>query len=164
MIILKAIAQSVLSWISQILEIFDPTTTSEWKILLDSDAFILLPIAFLCGALIGTERELVHKPAGIRTNALICMGSALFTLASVLSWTYIGNQSPTIDPARIAAQIVTGIGFIGAGAILVSKGKITGLTSAAAIWLSAASGIVIGFVLHIRCGIYFYSKLYFTHT
>jgi putative Mg2+ transporter-C (MgtC) family protein len=99
---------------------------------------VLVATAFLCGALVGFEREKEHKPAGLRTLILICVGSAIFTVMSV---------SPALgghEPARIAAQIVTGIGFLGAGSILRDRHRISGLTTAATIWASSGIGIVVG--------------------
>ena len=99
---------------------------------------VLVATAFLCGALVGFERERGHKPAGLRTLILICVGSAIFTVVSV---------SPAMgghEPARIAAQIVTGIGFLGAGSILRDRHRISGLTTAATIWASSGIGIVVG--------------------
>jgi putative Mg2+ transporter-C (MgtC) family protein len=87
---------------------------------------------------VGLERELRGKAAGLRTNILICVGATLFTHLSIA---VAGTDG---DPGRIAAQIVTGVGFIGAGTILHSRGAITGLTSAATIWLVAAIGVAIG--------------------
>jgi putative Mg2+ transporter-C (MgtC) family protein len=96
-------------------------------------------MAFLCGAIVGFEREKGHKPAGLRTLILICVGSAIFTVVS---------KSPAMggghEPARIAAQIVTGVGFLGAGSILRDRYQITGLTTAATIWTVSAIGIVVG--------------------
>ena len=97
-----------------------------------------LCVAILCGGAIGVERELKGKAAGLRTNILICMGATLFTQ---LSTTMAGT---TPDKSRIAAQIVTGVGFLGAGTIIHGKGAVTGLTSAATIWLVAAIGTAIG--------------------
>ena len=95
-------------------------------------------LATLLGGAIGLERELSGKPAGLRTNILICVGATLFTVLSLkLS---LGRG----DPARIAAQILPGVGFIGAGTILHARGSITGLTSAATIWVVAAIGMAIG--------------------
>jgi putative Mg2+ transporter-C (MgtC) family protein len=98
--------------------------------------------AVLCGAIIGIERERRGKPAGFRTNTLICFGSALYMLVSEFILLQAGEQQ--IDPTRIAAQVVTGIGFLGAGTIIQSRGTITGLTSAATIWVVAGIGLVIG--------------------
>jgi putative Mg2+ transporter-C (MgtC) family protein len=99
-----------------------------------------LLIAFLCGGVIGLDRELRAKPAGLRTNMLICGGAALFTLMSVM----IAEQIAGSDPGRIAAQVVTGIGFLGAGSIIHSGATVMGLTSAATIWIVAGIGMVIG--------------------
>ena len=98
---------------------------------------IRLLFAVFIGGLIGIERELHYKAAGFRTMMLICVGAALFTMFSIR----IGGPS---DPARIAAQIVTGVGFIGAGVILHEKGEVRGITTAASIWAAAALGIGIG--------------------
>jgi putative Mg2+ transporter-C (MgtC) family protein len=98
--------------------------------------------AILCGAVIGIERERKGKPAGFRTNTLICLGSALYMLVSE----FIFRKGPleSADPTRIAAQVVTGIGFLGAGTIIQSRGTISGLTSAATIWVVAGIGLFIG--------------------
>lgn len=99
-----------------------------------------LVLAILCGGAIGFERELSRKAAGLRTNVLICMGSALFMIIS----RHIGGGAPYTDPARLVAQVVTGIGFLGAGVILQARGSITGLTTAATIFVVGAVGIAIG--------------------
>ncbi|OLC08703.1 MAG: hypothetical protein AUH42_00810 [Gemmatimonadetes bacterium 13_1_40CM_70_11] len=105
------------------------------------ELLLQLGLAVLLGGTIGLERELAGKPAGLRTNILICVGAMLFTLMSVqLAFEGPGKG----DPTRIAAQIATGVGFIGAGTILHARGAVTGLTSAATIWVVAAIGIAIG--------------------
>jgi putative Mg2+ transporter-C (MgtC) family protein len=102
-----------------------------------------LLVAAILGGLIGLERELRGKPAGIKTNALIAMGAALFTQMSE-------QLSGRVDAARISAQIVTGVGFIGAGMILRSPaGKVQGLTSAATVWAVAAVGLAVGGRAHV---------------
>jgi putative Mg2+ transporter-C (MgtC) family protein len=101
---------------------------------------IKLITAMFCGGAIGFERELSHKPAGLRTNVLICIGAALFMIVS----RHIGGGAPYTDPARLVAQVVTAIGFIGAGVILQSRGSISGLTTAATILLVGAVGVTIG--------------------
>lgn len=116
----------------------------EWQLIADSRALLLLGMSAFCGALIGLEREHAAKPAGLRTNIMISVGSCLFTLASIYSWQFIAKSSPTTDPGRIAAQIVSGVGFIGAGVILRTGLHITGITTASTIWLVAAIGMVIG--------------------
>jgi putative Mg2+ transporter-C (MgtC) family protein len=93
-----------------------------------------LVAAILAGGLIGAEREFRDKAAGFRTLIFICLGSTLFTIFSIK----LGGPD---DPARIAAQVVTGIGFLGAGAILRERLRVKGLTTAAAIWLAAALGV-----------------------
>src|SRR5205823_12180413 len=93
-----------------------------------------IAMSILFGGAIGFERELKGKSAGLRTNILICMGATLFTQLSM------AMAGSTPDKGRIAAQIVTGVGFLGAGTIIHGKGNITGLTSAATIWLVAAIG------------------------
>jgi len=95
-------------------------------------------MACVCGAIVGFEREKGHKPAGLRTQILICVGSAIFTVVSMSP--VLGGR----EPARIAAQIVTGVGFLGAGSILRDHKQITGLTTAATIWTVSAIGIVVG--------------------
>jgi putative Mg2+ transporter-C (MgtC) family protein len=99
-------------------------------------------VAFLCGALIGSERGHSGKPAGLRTNILICVGAAMYTMSSELSAKFVAGAP--VEAARITAQVVTGVGFIGAGAILRSGLAITGMTTAATIWLVAAIGVLIG--------------------
>jgi putative Mg2+ transporter-C (MgtC) family protein len=101
---------------------------------------VKLVVAIVCGGAIGFERELSRKAAGLRTNVLICMGSALFMIVS----RHISGGAPYSDPARLVAQVVAGIGFLGAGVILQSHGSITGLTTAATIFIVAAVGITIG--------------------
>ncbi len=96
-----------------------------------------LILAALLGGIIGLERELHNKPAGLRTNILIAMGSALFTTISQ-------QMATNADPTRIAAQVVTGIGFIGAGVILRENGAVVGLTTAATIFVVSAIGVAIG--------------------
>ena len=97
--------------------------------------------AALCGAMIGLEREFKKKAAGFRTNILICVGAAIYMCAGLL---LINAGGVSGDPARIAAQVVTGIGFLGAGCILQAGGRVTGLTTAATIWVVASIGLVAG--------------------
>ena len=94
--------------------------------------------------MVGLERELSAKPAGLRTIMLICVGAALLTESSLLAADLAMHDLIRADPARIAAQIVTGIGFIGAGTILVYRGSVVGLTTAATLWVTAAIGIAVG--------------------
>lgn len=107
------------------------------------DMTIKLLVAVLAGGAIGLERQIAGKPAGLRTNILICVGSALLMDLSITVGGVWGDGMVG-DPARLAAQVVTGIGFIGAGTIMQSGGTITGLTSAATLWVVAAIGLVAG--------------------
>jgi putative Mg2+ transporter-C (MgtC) family protein len=98
-----------------------------------------LVVALLLGAVVGWERELQHMPAGFRTHALVSLGAAIFTVVSAYAFAGEGT-----DPTRIAAQIVTGVGFLGGGAILHYGGTIRGLTTAASLWAVAAVGMAAG--------------------
>jgi len=99
---------------------------------------ILAVIAVVCGSIVGLERERKEKPAGMLTLALVCLGAAIFTMVS-----YVFDQGQG-DPSRVAAQVVTGVGFLGAGVILRSGGGISGTVTAATIWATAAIGMVVG--------------------
>lgn len=102
-----------------------------------------LLLAVLIGGLIGFEREASGKPAGLRTNILICLGATLITDVSLHMGVGL-PESGRADAARLSAQIVSGIGFLGAGTIMQARGTVTGLTSAATLWVVAAIGIAIG--------------------
>lgn len=106
--------------------------------MLPADLAWRLLLAAGLGAAVGLEREYRQKPAGLRTNILIALGSALFTILSIS----MGHESGTAD--RITAQIVTGIGFLGGGAILRSGNTVHGMTTAATIWVNAAIGVAAG--------------------
>jgi putative Mg2+ transporter-C (MgtC) family protein len=108
------------------------------------DLLLQLVLAVLLGGIVGLERELKAKPAGLRTNILICIGATLFTSLSVKLAAVHG------DPGRVAAQILTGVGFIGAGTILHTRGSVTGLTSAATIWVVAAIGMALGSAAYVE--------------
>ena len=101
------------------------------------DAVVRLAVALVLGSIVGVEREYSKHSAGLLTMAAVAMGSCLFTV--------VGTLVPHTDPTRVAAQIVTGIGFLGAGAILRSGVSVRGLTTAAAIWVVAAIGMAVGF-------------------
>jgi putative Mg2+ transporter-C (MgtC) family protein len=105
----------------------------------DLEAIQRLLLAAALGAALGFEREMRLKTAGLRTNILIAIGSALFTLMSIELAAATGT-----DPARLAAQIVTGIGFLGAGAIMRTDSGVQGLTTAATVWVNAAVGVAAG--------------------
>jgi putative Mg2+ transporter-C (MgtC) family protein len=114
-----------------------------------------LLLATLLGGAIGVEREFAGKPAGLRTNILICVGAALFTQLSIdiAQVGFASDGSPYGDTTRIAAQIVSGIGFLGAGAILHGQGVVVGLTTAATIWVVAAIGAAVGAGAYVdACG------------
>ncbi len=100
--------------------------------------------SILCGGIIGLERELKNKSAGMKTNILICVGSALYTAVSVLIAATEAKNGHYGDPGRLAAQIVSGIGFLGGGTIMQSRGAVQGLTTAATIWVVAAIGVCVG--------------------
>ena len=99
---------------------------------------VRLLIAVLLGSLVGYERERQGKPAGLRTHAMVALGAALFTVVSIYGF----EQSA--DTSRVAAMIVSGIGFLGAGAILHERGGVQGLTTAASLWVTAAIGMAVG--------------------
>jgi len=106
---------------------------------MDPSIPIKLLLAAILGGIIGIEREIRDKPAGLRTNILICVGSTLFMSISTKVAQLLGG-----DPTRIAAQIISGIGFLGAGAVLHSHGFVLGLTTAATIWVVAGVGMALG--------------------
>jgi putative Mg2+ transporter-C (MgtC) family protein len=125
-----------------------------------------LGLALLLSAAIGLERELRQKDAGLRTHTLVGVGSALFMLISKYGFTdVLEKQLVVLDPSRVAAQIVSGIGFIGAGLIFVHRGSVRGLTTAASIWVTAAVGAAAGAGLAVLAavttGIYFVVTLGF---
>lgn len=117
----------------------------EWKIIV-----IRIAVSIIVGGLIGLERELEHKPAGLRTIILVCLGSTIFMLVGM----ELGLFGAEIG--RIVAGVVTGVGFLGAGAIIRARGEVYGLTTAATIWLASGLGLAIGagsFVLAIIASI-----------
>jgi putative Mg2+ transporter-C (MgtC) family protein len=115
---------------------------SVWREIVEQlrlELLVQLILAVLLGGAVGLERELKGKPAGLRTTILITLGATLFTVLS-----YRMGAAAQGDPGRIAAQVLTGVGFIGAGTILHMRGAVTGLTSAATIWVVAAIGMSVG--------------------
>lgn len=101
--------------------------------------------AMVAGGLIGFEREMGHHPAGFRTHILVCVGSALIVLLSTYGFSQFAYEpNVRLDPARLAAQVISGIGFLGAGTILRTGLSISGLTTAASLWVVAAIGLAIG--------------------
>jgi putative Mg2+ transporter-C (MgtC) family protein len=110
-----------------------------WRVLPGPAAAVALAlVAIGCGAIVGAERQRREKPAGLRTLVLVCLGSAVFTMMSFVFTPTNG------DAGRVAAQIVTGIGFLGGGVILREASGVTGTTTAASIWITAAMGMVVG--------------------
>lgn len=101
--------------------------------------FVLLKlvVAVICGGIVGWQREARDRPAGLRTHVLVCLGSAVYTLASM------SFSGPTTDPGRVAAQVATGMGFLGAGTIIRHGNIVRGLTTAASLWAVAAIGICV---------------------
>jgi len=101
-------------------------------------------VALLLGGLVGFERESHNRPAGFRTHILVCAGAALIMMLSAYGFTDMAGNRYMVDPSRIAAQVVTGVGFLGAGTILQQRGSIRGLTTAASIWVVSGIGLAAG--------------------
>ncbi len=114
--------------------ILDLSSGQTWVMVLN------LVIAAFLGGLIGLEREAGHRPAGLRTTMLVCVGSALFTVLSIHAFPSAGD----VSDARVAAQIVAGIGFLGAGTVWRAQDHVKGLTTAASLWVAAAIGMAVG--------------------
>ncbi|HXV37066.1 MAG TPA: MgtC/SapB family protein [Myxococcota bacterium] len=115
------------------MEQFDPLARPFWE---------MIGMALLCGAIVGTERQLRGKPAGVRTSILICVSTAVFIHLGDIA---VGANG---DPVRVLGQLVTGVGFLGAGVMLAREGMVTGVTTAAVIWVLAAIGAAIGLGLY----------------
>lgn len=115
--------------------------------IIDWDLILRLVVAGLMGGLIGLERELRAKEAGIRTHFIVALGSALFMIISLFA--FEGRQH---DAARVAAQVVSGIGFIGAGVIIFQKNAVRGVTTAAGLWVAAAIGLACGAGMYVVAG------------
>jgi putative Mg2+ transporter-C (MgtC) family protein len=106
---------------------------------------IRLVLALLLGGLIGFEREVSSHAAGLRTHILVCVGSALVMLLSMYGFSaFVNEVNVRIDPSRLAAQVISGIGFLGAGTIMFNGRSITGLTTAASLWVVAGIGLAVG--------------------
>ena len=108
------------------------------------EALLRLALAAALGGAVGIERELREREAGFRTHLLVSLGSALFTIAGAYGFHDLLTHGSSIDPTRVAAQIVTGIGFLGAGAIIRQGVAVRGLTTAATLWVVAAIGLTSG--------------------
>lgn len=119
-----------------------------------TDMLIRIALAGVLGGLIGMERQMRAKEAGLRTHILVAIGSAMFMLVSKYGFAdMLNDQHVSLDPSRIAAQVVSGMGFLGAGTILIQKQVVKGLTTAAGLWVTAAIGLVIGSGMY-EIGIY----------
>jgi putative Mg2+ transporter-C (MgtC) family protein len=116
------------------LDYFDPMSSPFW---------VTVGAALLCGGIVGIERQLRGKPAGVRTSILICLSTSVFIHLGASA--YPGHG----DPARVLGQLVTGVGFLGAGVMLAREGSVTGVTTAAVIWMLAAIGAAIGLGHHL---------------
>lgn len=117
------------------MELFTEATPTE---------LILLGLAFFFSGIIGIERQRRLKSAGLRTHTLVGVGAAVFTIISSYGFSAVIGHDVVLDPSRIAAQIVSGVGFLGAGVIFVRQNVVSGLTTAASIWLTAAVGMACG--------------------
>lgn len=114
------------------------------------ETLVRLLVAVVLGALIGLERERQQRTAGLRTHALVCVGSALIIIVSAFGFSDVQkNPSVSFDPSRIAAQVVSGIGFLGAGTIILRREVVRGLTTAASIWVVAGIGLAAGAGLYL---------------
>lgn len=116
------------------MEYFDPLARPFW---------LTVGVSVICGAIVGIERQIRGKAAGVRTSILICMSTAVFIHLGV------GVTSGVADPTRVLGQVVTGVGFLGAGVILTREGAVSGVTTAAVIWALAATGSAIGLGNHL---------------
>jgi len=110
----------------------------------DIDIITRIALSVLVGGIIGFEREQHRRAAGLRTHILVCVGSTVITLTSLYIADHYGGLSQNCDPSRIAAGIITGIGFLGAGTIIRFKASVLGLTTAASLWGVAGLGIALG--------------------
>src|SRR5262245_47992948 len=103
---------------------------------------IAMLISTVLGTVVGWERQLGHKPAGLRTHTLVCLGSTMFVLVTPHAVAAIGG--PNLDPTRMIHGVITGVGFLGAGSIIRQEGYVHGLTTAASVWMVAAIGVAVG--------------------
>lgn len=110
----------------------------------DIDTVMRIVFSIILGGIIGFEREITNKSAGFRTQILVCLGACIFTILSIHGFSTAVSLYPMGDPSRVAAQIVTGIGFIGAGTVLRQGLTVTGLTTASTLWMVAAIGMACG--------------------
>lgn len=108
------------------------------------ETMLPLVVAVVLGGLVGFERERANRPAGLRTHILVCLGSTLIMQVSIFMWEAYRHGGLPVDPGRIAAQVVSGIGFLGAGTILREGATVRGLTTAASLWVVAGVGLAVG--------------------
>lgn len=113
----------------------------------NAELYLRVFIALILGVLLGTERTTAHKTAGMRTFSLVSMGAALFVIISKVVISQ-GDVFAGADPLRMASQVIVGIGFLGAGLIIMQENRLTGLTTAAGLWVSAGIGMAVGFGLY----------------
>ncbi|MFO7611831.1 MAG: MgtC/SapB family protein [Clostridia bacterium] len=118
---------------------------------IEFNAVLRILMALVCGGIIGYEREYKNRPAGLRTHMMVCIGSALVMITS--QYLYEKYAPGTMDPARLGAQVISGIGFLGAGTIIRERFSVKGLTTAATLWVVACIGIAIGSGYYILSGI-----------
>jgi len=130
----------IVSW-----PMFLPTMTESTQMIGNIELLLRLVLAALLGSVIGFERERLNWAAGLRTHMLVCVGSTLIMLVSAFGFAdVLGQQNVVLDPSRIAAQVVSGIGFLGAGSILLRGEIVRGLTTAASLWSVAGIGLAVG--------------------
>lgn len=119
----------------------------ELTLIQNLNIFLQLTVAALLGGIIGIERSVAHKTAGMRTYSLVSMSAALFIIISnTVTSRYIGITN--FDPLRVASQVIVGIGFIGAGLIIFKRSKLRGLTTAAGLWMASGIGMAVGYELY----------------
>ena len=115
----------------------------------NADVVLRLIVAAVLGGIVGVERERVEQPAGLRDHALVALGSALLMIVSAYGFRHVTHApNVVLDPSRMAAQVVSGIGFIGAGTIIFRRNVVRGLTTAASVWIAAAIGLACGGALY----------------
>ena len=118
--------------------------------LTEHQIILRLVVAAVLGSVVGVERERLNWVAGLRTHMLVCVGSALFMIVSFCGFAdVLSNEHVALDPSRIAAQVVSGIGFLGAGTIVLRSKVVRGLTTAASLWTVAAVGLAVGGGLYV---------------
>jgi len=116
----------------------------QYFVIADKEIITRVIFAIILGSAIGLERELTNKSAGLRTQIMVCLGACIFTILSIYGFSTAVTLYPLGDPSRVAAQIITGIGFIGAGTVLRQGLTVTGLTTASTLWIVAAIGMACG--------------------